>query len=336
MAVAAGRLSVSQSVVHIAGRVTVVLRDQSPATVYKIARKRRPVAAAAVAAVIFGSPSHGHNSGRDMLLNRRLRLGGGLLALGVVALFAAHPPPVRGGSSHNLESHQYKDSRKCLLHLTARTLGCGGGGGGGSGSAGGGGGGVKRTIATTIKRRPDKRQRGGNEDDDNDLDQNNNNFDYNYDDDDGGGGGDGADSRQTFYEPPLITDPRDRMLPVIYSPRPMYAPPRHQQQQPQQQQQPYNRYDDQGVAPISPFEVPIIIGEWTRARFRFVGSELARTSFFAAIVSIRILPTMLQRFGFWRQTVSSASLVGGGGRSYFFSTTFQKYDEGNKNFIACV
>ncbi|XP_022161645.1 uncharacterized protein LOC111027550 isoform X1 [Myzus persicae] len=190
-----------------------------------------------------------------MLLNRRLRLGGGLLALGVVALFAAHPSPVRGGSSHNLESHQYKDSRKCLLQLTARTLGCGGGGGGG---------GVKRTIVTTVKRRPDKRQRGGSDDDDNDLDQNNNSFDYNYDDDGGGGGdgGDGADSRQTFYEPPLITDPRDRMLPVIYSPRPMYAPPRHQQQQPQQPQQPYNRYDDQGVAPISPFEVPIIIGSY--------------------------------------------------------------------------
>ncbi|XP_026806315.1 uncharacterized protein LOC113549286 isoform X2 [Rhopalosiphum maidis] len=180
-----------------------------------------------------------------MLLNQRLRLGGGLLALGVVALFAAHPPLVRGGSSHNLESHQYKDSRKCLLQLTARTLGCGGG--------------VRRTVVTT-KRRPDKRQHGGETD--NDLDQNNNNFDYNYDDDDGGGGGDGGDdseTRQTFYEPPLITDPRDRMLPVIYSPRPMYAPPRHQQQQPQQQQQPYNRYDDQGVAPISPFEVPIII-----------------------------------------------------------------------------
>uniref|UniRef100_A0A2S2PPD9 Uncharacterized protein n=1 Tax=Schizaphis graminum TaxID=13262 RepID=A0A2S2PPD9_SCHGA len=185
-----------------------------------------------------------------MLLNQRLRLGGGLLALGVVALFAANPPLVRGGSSHNLESHQYKDSRKCLLQLTARTLGCGGGGGGG---------GVRRTVVTT-KRRPDKRQHGGETD--NDLDQNNNNFDYNYDDDDGGGGGDGGDGaepRQTFYEPPLITDPRDRMLPVIYSPRPMYAPPRHQQQQPQQQQQPYNRYDDQGVAPISPFEVPIII-----------------------------------------------------------------------------
>jgi len=261
--------------------------------VYKIARKRRPVAAAAVAAAIFGSPSRGHNSGHDMLLNRRLRLGGGLLALGVVALFAAHPPPVRGGSSHNLENHQYKDSRKCLLHLTARTLGCGGGGGGG-----GGGNGVKRTIATTIKRRPDKRQRGGNEDDDNDLDQNNNNFDYNYDDDDGGGGGDGGNSRQTFYEPPLITDPRDRMLPVIYSPRPMYAPPRHQQQQPQQQQQPYNRYDDQGVAPISPFEVPIIIGECVRhghVRFRFVESALAWTRFFAAFVSISILSATYRR-----------------------------------------
>lgn len=296
MTVAAGRQSVRQSVVHTAGLVTVVLRDQSPATVYQITRKRRPVAAAAVAAAIFGSPSRGHNSGRDMLLNRRLRLGGGLLALGVVALFAAHPPPVRGGSSHNLENHQYKDSRKCLLHLTARTLGCSGSGGGG----GGGGNGVKRTIVTTIKRRPDKRQRGGNEDDDNDLDQNNNNFDYNYDDDDGGGGdgGDGGNTRQMFYESPLITDPRDRMLPVIYNPRPMFAPPRHQQQQPQQQQQPYNRYDDQGVAPISPFEMPIIIGECVRhghVRFRFVESALAQTRFFAALVSISILPANYHR-----------------------------------------
>ncbi|CAH1723073.1 uncharacterized protein LOC114130822 isoform X2 [Aphis gossypii] len=184
-----------------------------------------------------------------MLLNQRLRLSGGLLALGVVALFAAHPSPIRGGSSHNLESHQYKDSRKCLLQLTARTLGCGGGGGG-----------VKRTVVTT-KRRPDKRQHGGGATD-NDLDQNNNNFDYNYDDDDGGGGGDGGDgaeTRQTFYEPPLITDPRDRMLPVIYSPRPMYAPPRHPQQQSHQQQPPYNRYDEQGVGPINQFEMPIII-----------------------------------------------------------------------------
>jgi len=206
----------------------------------KIARK-------AAAAAVFGSLSYDHHSGRDMLLNQRLRLGGGLLALGVVALFAAHPSPVRGGSSHNLESHQYKDSRKCLLQLTARTLGCGGS--------------VKRTVGTT-KRRPDKRQHGGGGgDSDNDLDQNNNNFDYNYDDDDGGGGGDSVEPRQTFYEPPLITDPRDRMLPVIYSPRPMYAPPRHQQQQSQQQQPPYNRYDEQGVGPINPFEVPIIIGE---------------------------------------------------------------------------
>ncbi|KAF0772156.1 Uncharacterized protein FWK35_00001837 [Aphis craccivora] len=207
-----------------------------------------------------------------MLLNQRLRLGGGLLALGVVALFAAHPSPVRGGSSHNLESHQYKDSRKCLLQLTARTLGCGGGG-------------IKRTVKTT-KRRPDKRQHGGGVSD-NDLDQNNNNFDYNYDDDDGGGGGDGGDgaeTRQTFYEPPLITDPRDRMLPVIYSPRPMYAPPRHQQQQSQQQQPPYNRYDEQGVGPINPFEVPIIIGECVlqleHVYFRFVWRARLRRIFF--------------------------------------------------------
>ncbi|KAE9524866.1 hypothetical protein AGLY_014916 [Aphis glycines] len=226
-----------------------------------------------------------------MLLNQRLRLSGGLLALGVVALFAAHPSPIRGGSSHNLESHQYKDSRKCLLQLTARTLGCGGGGGGG--------GGVKRTVVTT-KRRPDKRQHGGGASD-NDLDQNNNNFDYNYDDDDGGGGGDGGDGaeiRQTFYEPPLITDPRDRMLPVIYSPRPMYAPPRHPQQQSHQQQPPYNRYDEQGVGPINQFEMPIIIGECVlqlgHVYFRFVWrARLKRIFFFC------LLRTSYD--GFWRQ-----------------------------------
>lgn len=206
------------------------------------------------------------------MLKRRLQLGGGLLALGVVALFAGHPAPVRGG--HNLESHQYKDSRKCLL--TAAAFGCSGGG--------------KRTVVVGSKRHADKRQHGGGGggggvegggdgvsggggDRDNDLDQNGN-FDYNYDDGGGGGGGggdggvgggygaEGSPETIDYYDPPLITDPRDRMLPVIYNPRPMYAPqppplvPQHHSQQ-QQPPSPYNRYSDE-VPPISAFEVPII------------------------------------------------------------------------------
>lgn len=213
-----------------------------------------------------------------MLLKRRLRLGGGLLALGVMALFAALPPPARGDKTgqHNLESHQYKDSRKCLL--TATASGCGGvkrtaaakrhvdkrqhsggvGGGGAGGGGGGGGGGGARG--------------GGGASDNNDVDQNMN-FDYNNYDGGGGGGGYGeevgqdggpVDTVDDYYDPPLITDPRDRMMPVIYNPRPMYAPPsppmlppHRQQKQPQQPMAPpYNEYDE--VAQISPFEVPII------------------------------------------------------------------------------
>lgn len=196
------------------------------------------------------------------------------MALGVVALFTAYPPPVQAdktGSQHNLENHQYKDSRKCLL--TAAALGCGGGGG-------------KRTVV--IKRHVDKRQRvssggggggggggvggggggggGGSAGDrENDLDQNANSFDYNYDGGGGDGGGGGSDGGEPdagsetsdeYYEPPLITDPRDRMLPVIYNPRPMYVATQ------QQQQTPFTRYtDENNVPPINPYEVPII-GEW--------------------------------------------------------------------------
>jgi len=209
-----------------------------------------------------------------LLLRRRLRLGGGLLALGVVALFAVRPPPVRGdrgGSQHNLESHQYKDSRKCLLTAVA-ALGCAG----------------KRTSSPiVVKRHADKRQHGGGGGGgksgggggDNDLDRNNN-FDYNYydgggggtgggrygvdDGQDGGGGGAAAENGEEYFDQPLITDPRDRMLPVIYNPRPMYAPPPplplpHHQQQQQHPSPPYNRYDEDAPhSRLSQFEVPII------------------------------------------------------------------------------
>lgn len=218
-------------------------------------------------------------------MKRRLRLGGSLLALGVVAFFAGHPPTVRADKSvsHHLDNHQYKDSKKCLL--TAAAMGCLGGIGGGVGvvkrtmslrrhaadkrqhSVGGGGGGSGGGGSSSTG--DGGRGTGINSDRDADLDQNVN-FDYNYYDGGGGGGvggvgqDGGPDTNEDYDAPPLITDPRDRMLPVIYNPRPMYSPqqplvPTHYQQSQQhnQQQPPYSRFNED-VPDISPFEVPII------------------------------------------------------------------------------
>ncbi|VVC35748.1 Low-density lipoprotein (LDL) receptor class A repeat,Low-density lipoprotein (LDL) receptor class A [Cinara cedri] len=201
-----------------------------------------------------------------MLLKRRLRLGGGLLALGFVALFSGHPPPVRGDrtgtvvAQHNLESHQYKDSRKCSWSASA--FGCGGGGGGyGSNS--------KRTTVSATKRHhaADKRIRsgggggggrvGGEDRTDSDLDLNGNtNFDYNsYD---GGGGGYNMDDNDynTYDQVELINEPRDRMMPVVYNPRPMtymQPPPSLQHLPLLNRQQIQSQYD---MPP--PYQVPII------------------------------------------------------------------------------
>ncbi|XP_050525572.1 uncharacterized protein LOC126896661 isoform X2 [Daktulosphaira vitifoliae] len=139
---------------------------------------------------------------------------------------------------HNLENHQYKDSRKCLLPLA--------------------------DLKRTVKRHTNKRQQAANS---------NHNYEY-YDDGGGGvgeGGGGGGSSvgdiadgiLDDYYDPDLITDPRDRMLPVIYNPRPLYAAPGQLPQQTQQQQvplseTPYNRYQDETNRIANPFEIPII------------------------------------------------------------------------------